>query len=190
MKGKTMILPYDWREKLKPSNLRTTINENSAAVSIVAAVIAVLAIVYIYHSASGGGGSGKSPMAYYYDTSTQQFYTYRSSRLPPLKNAQGKRTIVLAYMYTCASCKNRKIAWLEKYTKQARAALMSMLNAKPKPGQNPGPPPFAAAMYGSGILVRSPVKGSQWYPINSPQGNAIQQLPRCPSGTARICMPS
>lgn len=184
-----MILPYDWREKLKPSNLRNTINEYSAVVSIVAAVIAVLAIVYIFHNTVGGGGVGTAPKAYYYDTSTHQFYTYPSSRPPPLKNASGKRTIVLAYMYTCSSCNNRKIAWLQKYSKQARAALKKILNYKPTPGQPPGPPPMEAPIFGTGILVRSPAKGSQWYPIQSPEGQEIAQLPKCQSGTAKICMP-
>jgi len=184
-----MILPYDWREKLKPSNLRQTINENSAAVSIIAAVIAVLAIVYIFHNSVGGGGTGAAPKAYYYDTSTGQFYTYRSSRPAPIKNAQGKRTIVLAYMYTCSSCGNRKIAWLQKYTRQARKALEQMLNYKPVPGKPPAPPPMEAPMFGTGILVRSPAKGSKWYPVQSPEGQAIQQLPKCTSGTAKICLP-
>ena len=184
-----MILPYDWREKLKPSNLRHTINENSAAVSIIAAVIAVLAIVYIFRNSVNGGGTGSAPMAYYYDTSTHQFYTYRSSRPPPIKNAQGKRTIVLAYMYSCSSCGNRKIAWLQKYSKQARIALKKMLNYKPAPGKPPGPPPMEAPMFGTGILVRSPAKGSKWYPIQSPEGQQIAQLPKCPTGTAKICLP-
>jgi hypothetical protein len=184
-----MILPYDWREKLKPSNLRNTINENSAAVSIVAAVIAVLAIVYIFHNTAGGGGTVAAPKAYYYDTSTHQFYTYRSSRPPPLKNASGKRTIVLAYMYTCSSCGNRKRAWLQKYSKQARAAMIKMLNSKPVPGKPPAPPPIETPIFGTGILVRSPEKGSKWYPIQSPQGQQIAQLPKCTSGTAKICMP-
>jgi hypothetical protein len=183
-----MILPYNWQEKLKPSNLRTTINEHSAAVSIVAAVIAILAIVWIFHNSSGGG-LGNAPMAYYYDTSTHQFYTYRSSRPPPLKNAAGKRTIVLAYMYTCSSCHNRKIAWLQKYSKQAREALEKMLNYKPAPGAPPGPPPMESPIMGTGILVRSPAKGSKWYPIQSPEGQAIAQLPKCTSGQAKICMP-
>ena len=184
-----MILPYDWREKLKPSNLRNTINENSAAVSIVAAVIAVLAIVYIFHNTAGGGGTVAAPKAYYYDTSTHQFYTYRSSRPPPLKNASGKRRIVLAYMYTCSSCGNRKRAWLQKYSKQARAAMIKMLNYKPVPGKPPAPPPIETPIFGTGILVRSPEKGSKWYPIQSPQGQQIAQLPKCTSGTAKICMP-
>lgn len=183
-----MILPYGWREKLKPSNLRSTINENSAAVGIIAAVIAVLAIVYIFRS-SVGGGIGSAPMAYYYDTTTHQFYTFHSSRLPPLKNAQGKRTIVLAYMYTCGSCGNRKIAWLQKYSRQARIALQKILNYKPTPGKPMGPPPIEPPMFGTAIVVRSPAKGSQWYPILSPEGQQIAQLPKCPKGVAKICLP-
>ncbi len=183
-----MILPYDWREKLKPSNLRQTINENSAAVSLIAAVIAVLAIVWIFRS-TVGGGVGTAPMAYYYDTTTHQFYTYRSSRPPPIKNAQGKRTIVLAYMYTCTSCGDRKIAWLQKYSRQTRKALQAMLNYKPTPGKPFLPPPMEAPIFGNGILVRSPVKGAQWYPIQSPEGQQITQLPKCPSGNAKICLP-
>ncbi len=184
-----MILPYNWRESLKPSNLRNTINENSLAVSVGAAVIAVLAIVWIFRQATGVGGNMSIPSAYYYDTSTQQFYTYPSSRTPPLKNSAGKRTIVLAYMYTCSSCGNRKIAWLQKYSSQAQKMLQQMLHAAPKPGQPMMAPPMESPVFGTGILVRSPAKGSPWYPIQSPEGQQVARLPPCSSGTGKVCLP-
>ncbi|MDA8377050.1 MAG: hypothetical protein M0Z50_08330 [Planctomycetia bacterium] len=187
-----MILPYNWKEKLKPSNLRNTINENSAVMSIIAAVVAIVAIAFIvrnfFHTTQYGPTT-----AYYYDTSDGSVQVLPRSKYPPLIGKTGKPTLVWAEYYSCSSCSDKQLAYLEKYSAQAKKAMEQLQQQQRNPKNKGEPPNFALmqmAMQGGGILVRSPKKGSKWYPLESPQGMQIATPPSCTTGQLKACNPS
>ncbi|MCL5946258.1 MAG: hypothetical protein M1472_05320 [Planctomycetes bacterium] len=186
-----MILPYNWKEKLKPANLRNTINENSAVVSIIAAVVAIVAIAFIVRNFIQTPNYGPTT-AYYYDTSDGSVQVLPRSKYPPLIGKTGKPTLVWAEYYTCSSCSDKKLAYLEKYSPQAKKAMEQLQAEANNPKTKGMPPNFAMmqmAMAGGGMLVRSPQKGSQWYPLESPEGMRIATPPACASGQLKACNP-
>lgn len=187
-----MILPYNWKEKLKPSNIRNTINENSAVMSIIAAVVAIVAIAFIVRNFFHTPNYGPTT-AYYYDTSDGSVQVLPRSKYPPLIGKTGKPTLVWAIYYSCSSCSDKQLAYLEKYTSQAKAAMKQFQQQANNPKSKGMPPNFAMmqmAMAGGGMLVRSPQKGSKWYPLESPQGMQVATPPACPSGgLLKACNP-
>lgn len=188
-----MILPYNWKESLKPGNLRDTINRNSAVVSIVAVVVIIVVLALSIRSFLGGGSTtGVPSTAYFWDTSNGTLHTRPMTDYPPLIGATGKPTLVQAYFYTCGSCADKKLAYLQKYSPQAKAMLDKMIQSG-KAGKPQGFSPMAeeAMMSQNSQLVRSPAKGSPWVPISSPQGQQIITPPACPAGgMLKICMPN
>ncbi len=185
-----MILPYNWKERIRPANLRETINRNSAVVSIVAAVVIIVVLALSIRSFMGGNtGAGVPTMAYFYDTSNQTISVRPTIDYPPLPGATGKNTVVLAYFYTCTTCADKKLVYLQKYSSRAKKALQAMMNnAKSnKPGAI-NPMAYEAAMSQNAILVRSPAKGSPWVPLASPQGQQVTMPPNC--AKLKVCMPN
>lgn len=193
-----MILPYNWKEYLRISNIRDALNRNQAIISIIAVVFTILAIWWILKS------EFKSPYKtnvnqYFYDTSTQSLVVKPSTAIPPLIGKSGKRTVVRAYLFTCSSCSNKQIGYLQEYTPAARQALVTlqkMGNAGPNagPGNPSGPSaannPFQLEMTAfQGSLVRLPAKGSPWMLANTPQGMQIMTPPPCAKGVLKPCIP-
>ncbi len=188
-----MILPYNWKESLKPGNLRDTINRNSAVVSIVAVVVIIVVLALSIRSFMGGGSTtGVPSRAYYWDTSNGTLHIRPMTDYPPLTGATGKPTLVQAYFYACGSCSDKKLAYLQEYSPQAKAMLDKMIKGG-QAGKPGGFSPMAeeAMMSQNSVLVRSPAKGSPWVPLNSPQGQQVTTPPTCPgSQTLKICSPN
>lgn len=181
-----------WLEKLKPGNLRRTINENSIAAGIVSVVIAAAIFSFIWIHYFGSPGLGPTDR-YFYDTATHKVLTLPFSEIPPLIGETGKPTVVRAVFLTCSSCGNKRLAYLEKYTKQAQAALENLQkkarNVKTR-SEATRLALTAMSLRGNGLLVRSPKKGSQWYPRTSPEGMLIIAHMRCRNGgELKICNP-
>ncbi len=189
-----MILPYNWKESLKPANLRDTINRNSAVVSIVAVVVIIVVLALSIRSFMGGGSTiGAPSRAYYWDTSNGTLHVRPMTVYPPLTGSTGKPTLVQAFFYTCGSCSDKKLAYLQEYSQQAKAMLDQMIKAGQagKPGAGFGPMMQEAMMAQNSILVRSPVKGSPWVPRNSRLGEQIAMPPPCPSSAKlKFCSPN
>lgn len=162
-----MILPYNWKEKLNFSDIREAINKNAAVAGIIAAVVIIVMVAYLIRQMGPVtyGGMGK---AYFYNTATGAISIHSAAKYPPLIDPKtGKPTLVLAMFYTCSSCNNKKLIYLQKYTRQAIALIKEK-------------GPRALMKIGiAGMVVRSPAKGSQWYPLNSPQGQRITTPPNC-----------
>lgn len=188
-----MILPYNWKESLKPANLRDTINRNSAVVSIVAVVVIIVVLALSIRSFMGGGATTGVPSnAYYWDTSNRTLHIRPMTDYPPLTGSTGKPTLVQAYFYTCGSCADKKLAYLQKYSTQAKSMLDNMLKGG-QAGKPGGFSPMAqeAMMSQDSVLVRSPAKGSPWVPMNSPQGQQVTTPPACGAGgILKICSPN
>ncbi len=161
-----MILPYNWKEKMNFSDIRQAINKNATVAGIIAAVVIIVLVANIIRQMGPRTyGTGE---AYYYNTATGAISIHSAAKYPPLIDPKtGKPTLVLAMFYTCSSCKNKKLIYLQKYTRQAQAMIKNRgVTALQKLGV-------------AGMLVRSPAKGSQWYPLNSPQGQRIATPPNC-----------
>ncbi len=188
-----MILPYNWKENLRPGNLRDTINRNSAVVSIVAVVVIIVVVALSIRKFMGGGAaSGVASTEYFWDTSNHTLHVRSAAHYPPLIGSTGKPTMVLAYYYTCTNCGDKKIVYLMKYSPQAKAALEKMKQGGP-PGQQGGMGPMAymaIMQQPDSMLVRSPAKGSPWVPENSQAGIQVTTPPACPGGGyPKECVP-
>jgi hypothetical protein len=177
-KGGIMILPYNWKEKMNFSNIRQAINKNAAVAGIIAAVVIIVMIAYLIRQM--GPPAFKPGGAYYFNTAPGRHYgdisIHSAAKYPPLIDPKtGKPTLVLAMFYTCGSCKNKKLVYLQKYTRQAKALI------KEKGSR------ALLKMGIAGLVVRKPAKGSRWYPLNSPQGQRITTPPKC--AKLKPCVP-
>jgi hypothetical protein len=180
-----MILPYDWKEKIKPGNLRNTINENQMVMSIVAVVIVVLAIVWCIHVWFPSRGGSGPMMGYYIDLSNMKVTKKPLGQLAPLTGATGKPTVVQVIYYSCDGCKTKQPLYYEKYTPQAQAELRQA-----KKSDKPNLLPMAEMQASSGALVSLPTKGAKWYYVSSPEGQRIVTQIHCAGkGTYSICSP-
>ncbi len=203
-----MILPYDWKDKLKPSNLRQTINENAAVMSIIAVVVVILTIAYLVHEyVYHPLPNASTALSYYYDTSDQKLLALPANQYPPLIGKTGKPTVFLAICYTCSTSAHKKIAYLEKYSEEFKSAMEKMLKIQASfnngtSGVSPDNQAVqqqmqqlqmqlrTATQMGGAMLVRSVKPGSHWYPTQSPEGQRICTLPPCPNGgKLRYCVP-
>ncbi len=182
------MLPYNWKEYLRPDNIREAINRNSSIISILAAVIAIIAIAFVVRELIPHKPSFNMNV-YFYDLATHKLVVRSASDTPPLTGATGKPTLVKAFLYACGSCDNKYIAYLMKYTKQAQAAVKAMQSGQTPaagPNINPMQEEFILAQ---GMLVRSPDAGSKWVSANSAQGRQLMEPKPCPSGNVRACLP-
>ena len=195
-----MILPYNWKDYLRITNIRDAMNRNQSVISIVAVVFTIIAIAYILHYELHSRYV-TTVNQYFYDTATQQLKVEPSTAIPPMRGAGGKYTLVRAYVFTCSSCDNKQIGYLEKYTPQGKAALINLqkMANQPPPKPGPGAPPNGNMPYANPFelemqaynssLVRLPAKGSPWVPANSPEGQHIMTPAPCASGVLKPCVP-
>ncbi len=179
-----MILPYDWKEKLKPGNLRQTINENSMVMSIVAVVVVVLAIAWCVHVADPGQGNVGNRDAYYINYKTGAISVKSADTRVPLA---GQPDLVQVIYFSCNSCHTKKAAYYMEYSPQALKALQQM---KAQPAGRPMAPMAAQLQYGDQLVSR-PTNPPHWVPEASPQGGKIMATRGCPNGKVfEICLPS
>lgn len=182
-----MILPYDWKEKIKPGNLRQTINENSMVMSIGAVVIVVLAIAWCVHVMFPGQASVGNRDAYFIDTTNGAVSVKPAGTLVPLKGSTGHLTVVQVIYYSCNDCHTKTAAYYMRYSKKALQAMQQMRSGAS--GKNAMP--LMVEVQYSGQEVSLPSKNPQWVPASSPQGGQIMAARGCPAGHFfKLCLPS
>jgi hypothetical protein len=178
------------------SGIREKINENQKPFVIGGVVMVCLAVGLLIWELKPVSAPPAPSSYYFYDTSNGSITAEPVTAISPLKGAGGKDTLVQAFFFTCSTCGDKKIGYLLKYTRRAKAAK-AYLEHPPSAAMTPQQSmqfnsslskyQVAVAM---GTLVRLPAKGSHWYPLASPMGVRIAAKPRCSStALAKACLP-
>ena len=178
------------------SDIREKMYENQKPFVIGGIVVVCLAlglVIWEFKPVSAPPGPSRY---YFYDTSNGTITTEPSTAVSPLKGAGGKDTLVQAFFFSCSTCGDKKIGYLLKYTRQAKAA--KALLAQPSSGNmapqqsmqfNSSLSRYQVAI-ATGTLVRLPTKGAHWYPIAAAMGSQIASPPRCSAtALAKACLP-
>ena len=152
--------------------LRSWINNNSGLATILAVIILVAALVYLFVSSSGRRVK-RADAQWFYDLKTGELFETSLGEYPPIDTQSGEGQGVKAMVYACTDdCElDRQIAWLEKYTPEAKTQLLNLDAERAETGAAPGaimhPEEDAGRLY---ARVEEPDK---WYRPNSRQGAAL-----------------
>ena len=177
-------------------NLRETLNNNSALVTIGAVVLLVVALAAIVFQMDGSRG-GQVVDLYYYDMNDGTIFVGPSNVVPPIDAPSGpyndQQGGVRAVIFACGECgdlagktvaeieaQGGKIAYLERYTPEAKAAI-----------ENPDANEMNYELTEGGQLVAEPGSNS-WYQVFSQQGQQVQERGniQCPDGERPVfCRP-
>jgi hypothetical protein len=121
--------------------------------------------------------------AWFMDEQTGELIVEPATAIPPLLNKNHQPALVRAIFVTGAGDKDRKLAYLEKYTPEAQAAFADV-----RSGAQPPTPAFLLTTQ-TGHLIRLPAAGSPWVRAGSAEGVAILDGISCGSGAAHYCPP-
>jgi len=154
--------------------MRQFINKYGAVIVTVIVVLAGLS--YWLFGTTSRNPAGNTGMAFFVDEETGDESIHPIGDLPPLPGKSGKPTVVRAMKYSCDGGKNSKTRYLVKFTPEAQSRLKTM-------AQDDVNRPDVMAR---GEMVRSPEKGSSWYPATSTEGAQLRTLPDCPSGQTMV----
>lgn len=158
-------------------------NHKFAAIAVGAVPLVLACVLVISHYTSPPEPDW--PKAYFIDEETGDVSVRLADEFPPLPGADGKPTVVRAIYVTFSTPENKALAYLEKYTDQAKAQLQ-----KDK-GENKGIA-LAQPQLLSGLLVRRPDKGSPWLVAGSADAGKLMDevFKPGPSGAPpRMCPP-
>jgi hypothetical protein len=152
-------------------------------VTVIAVVVLIGALAFVVGRKVRPTAAAGS--AWYYDTATGEFFTDKTTRIPPFKRDNGNEA-VRAHFFTCGECTpkmnteggQRFIGYYEKYTDEMRDKLQESTQAM-----------MLYDMAFQGRLYSS--DGKTWVPAEQPEGTAItadlQQ--KCPPKSLRYCPP-
>ena len=176
--------------------LREWMNENSALVTILAVVILIGALTFLVVSNTGGRGRPKGPrQQWFYDLETKALFPAPPEAIPPIDTESGKEKGVKAMVFTCTSCaSDRRIAWLEKYPKEAKKQILDMQRQREEAsGKNLPPIPMGMEMMGPSMAkFVTYEKNIKWVQISTAQGREIVSSARgiCEEGQKlKYCFP-
>jgi hypothetical protein len=176
-----MILPYNWKERLRPEPIRESINRNTAVIGVIALVVAIVALTFIVRQFFPRP-TGQTPQVYFYDISNKTTTIGPKTNYPPLIGSTGQPTVVYAFYFTCSTPENKYLAYLEKYSPQTQQMLHNTVNGSAQINNQRTTSPD--------ILVCLPSDTANWVPVNSPEGLKIIQLQPCPEGhMPQQCLP-
>ncbi len=178
-------------------SIREKINQNQKPFVIGGIVLVCVAVGLLAWELKPASVVAAPTSYYFYDTSNGSITTEPASAIPPLKGATGQDTLVRAFMLTCTTCGDKKVAYLIKYNQEARAAITAESQALPanatpmEKSQHAAEIPQLRLAAAAGRLVRLPAKGSPWIPAMSFKGMAlIKAASQCPGGShAKPCLP-
>jgi len=171
-------------------SIRQNLNKNPFIAGGVLVVIIIVGLAFAIKSIIGPSGPPIPKYAYYIDEETGEESTQSINEIPPLVNQKtGKPTLVRASYYSCGNCKkDRKLAYLEKFTPQAKEVL-----EKARKATSEGMPPMEdMSVHMRGYFVRSPQAGSNWVLAESEQGRQVTSAIACPNGdntNLKLCLP-
>ena len=167
---------FDWRDDLRPGNLRNTANQHPLAAGIVIGGVLLAIVLYFYLPARPPGVIVRQAVhAYYVDEETGQETVQAANLVPPLSGPSGKPTVVRAVCFSSDGGKTKVTGYYETYTPEAKGLLEGSSSAVSL---------YAGLQIDKGHLVRKPNSGSPWVWINSDQGKRVCARPVGADGTS------
>ncbi len=153
--------------------------QNLKDIRIIAlAVLIIVALVFLWFKQVK-----PTPNRYFIDEVTGEVSTRSVTAIPPLANAQGELTIVGAVYFCSPDGKTRTLAYMEKYSPEAKTALESDQHGKLSDQER-------ATVIPKGYLMRSPAPGSQWIHPWEPDGQRIvRDAQRASGGSMQLSTP-
>lgn len=146
--------------------VRNAINNNSLVVSIATVVVIVSLIFFLLYNMRVIGNSVRVPTKSFYVEEEDMSVTERPiADIPPLMGKSGKLTLVRGVFYTYTTDKDKKLAYMEKYTEKAKAAMEKMQKSKEMNGEE-------VMIAEEGLWVRSK-DDPKWYKSQTEQGQKI-----------------
>lgn len=121
-----------------------------------------------------------------YNEATGEVLVRDCREIPPITTPDGA-SLVAAVFYTFDNGQTQRLAYLQKYSDEARIALTRILDNP----ANASDPDLHQTLK-EGTFIRLPEPGSPWVTLDSPQASLISQrtLRQCPAGAvARVVEP-
>lgn len=157
--------------------IRETLNKNPGITTGVTAAIILIALVFIIWQAGGGGGVGAAQAKSFYSVDDgKTFFVDDAEKIPPFEH-EGK-TAVRAHVYTCDDGKTKQVAYLERYTDQAKKVMEKMRSGEVTDQQIMA----MEEIQMTGILVKAPGTGDKGWVRQIDQAASAIVTPKCPEG--------
>jgi hypothetical protein len=172
-------------------SLRELINRNPQVAAVVAAVIVVAAVGLVV-TRGRGVDADQHKYDYYMMPDTGALIVDVSRQVAPLDNGA-----VRAVVFSCSDCSDKSthvVAWVERYTDQAKEALATMQSVAASTDPTKAPPMRNEAIaVERGRLIALPPSGAggvQWVNANAPAGIEVMRAARrnC-EDTMELCSP-
>ncbi|MCE9591069.1 MAG: hypothetical protein K8S99_11150 [Planctomycetes bacterium] len=186
---------------------RAWLDKNSAMVTIVAVMALLVSLVYIFMYSRGGEVTPGPRMQYFFDLGAKvnnpldALFPALDSEVPPIRGAisgakmpDGSEAGVGAQVFACGSCADKSklfIAYIEKYTPEARAKKLNPQHEEVGPSLGPDMGPNFLAMDQGHLVSTAEDRGAHWIEFMSPEGQRLRMMvnEKCPKGDLVRCMP-
>ena len=132
------------------------------------------------HGSRSALGAGVGAKAWYTSDNGKTWFVDGVSKLTPFDH--DGNPAYRCYLYSCDGGTTKFVAYLERYTPEARQQLEDLINAKkaPQPGT-------IEQLMTNGVEVAQPNTGI-WIKATDPRAYSLRQ-PKCPSGSQKRPIP-
>lgn len=162
--------------------IRETLNQNPAITTAATAGIILIALIFIIFQLTGGSGPQVQTRAFYTIDDGATWFADSIDRIPPFEH-QGRQA-VRAHVFTCGGKRDAFVAYLEKYTPEAKKRIEAAM-ANPQTAD----PYLMETVYMQGLLVKKPGTGDAgWISSSDPRASEVMNI-RCPDGTTDRLQP-
>jgi hypothetical protein len=170
--------------------IRETVNQNPGITTGVTAGIIVLALAIIIWQTAGTGRPAVYTKAWYTTDDGQTTFLDEADRIPPFDH--NGQEAVRAYKFTCDGGRNTFVAYLERYTPEARRRMEQARVAQERAmeqGEFMDPAMFDdVAMWGTQVRKPGDPPGVWVNQMDYERAERIVTL-RCPDGTTNNLEP-
>lgn len=132
-------------------------------------LLAIVILLVQLRGGSSGGPVGDAGKAFFVDEETGEQSVGAATDVPPLNNKAGKPTLVKGVFVTADGGSTKRLAYLMKYTPEAKAAIEKAHQEKKLEDV------MTSDLVSEGTLVRLPDKGAPWVKMSSREGAAIDE---------------
>lgn len=164
--------------------IREKLNENPAITTVATAAIVVVALIFIGYQLLGSGDSIAIQTKSWYTTDDSSpeaalaaMFADDINKVPPI--TKDGKDAYRAYVYSCDGGKTKFVAYLMRYTKDAKAKLETGLANKSQP-TDPGMQEMLAQ---TGAEVKKPGDKAGWVKQNDYVRSRFVTDIKCPDGT-------
>jgi hypothetical protein len=162
---------------------------NRSAVLKLVLVVVLLGLAPVLYWKLSPSGEARDDQAYFYDLKEQKLFVASRSLIPPAPGIKGSeptgvRAVVISTNGNPKDAASRRIAYLEKYSPELKQVLEGV-----RAGKVTDVPSHEARQ---GQIYVKRLTDSQWYPINTPEGERVMSewsVPGPGGVTPVVCSP-